>query len=226
MTACLPSHRSLGKIVAKCEVSQEIYMWWRNEQSVAFCCGGNGQIVAFELQSMSVRSHIRCREQGCHGSQGIDRPNDSVQPHLRAHPQALPISPQAIAISTAWATLKLCLCPVLPLAWSLRWALWTHAVTWSLALSLDSSAVPDWSLWTCFVLLLSMMLLIDPITSCSSDPCVQPLRDGDRGCGHACARPISAPSLCVPQGQPDFSVPNKVVLLVTTVWPKICLCQC
>lgn len=37
----------------------------------------------------------------CQGPDGINRPNDPAQPHLGAHTQALPISPQAMAVNTA-----------------------------------------------------------------------------------------------------------------------------
>lgn len=119
------------------------------------------------------------------GPDGVYRPNDPEQPHLGAQTQALPISPQAMAVSASCAVLKLCLCPVLPLALSPGWTPWTHAVTLSAALPLDfSSAVPDWSPWIWFVPLLCLILLIDPVISPGSAPCVQQLRDSVRGCGH------------------------------------------
>lgn len=61
----------------------------------------------------------------------------------------------------------------------------THSVTLSPALPLDfSSAAHDWSPWTWFVPLLCLVLLIDPVTSPGSAPCVQPPRDSVHGCGH------------------------------------------
>ena len=46
------------------------------------------------------------------------------------------------------------------------------------------------------------------------------------GAGMACAWVTSSPGLPAPQGQPTLSVPNKMVLLVTTAWSKASLCQC
>lgn len=46
------------------------------------------------------------------------------------------------------------------------------------------------------------------------------------GAGMASASITSAPGLPAPLGKPTLSAPNKMVLLVTTVWSKTCLCQC
>lgn len=168
----------------------------------------------------------------CHGPDGVNRPNDHAQSHLDTHPDALPISPQAMAVSAAWAMLKLCLCPILPLALSPFWIFWIHHMTLSPALSLGpSSAAPDWTPWTWFVPLLCLVLLTKPHYQPWLWPLHSALEEGCRGtvsvgAGMVCARVTSAPSLPARQGQTTLTAPNKTVLLVITVWSKVCLCQC